>query len=1054
MTANGTRWAKGMGTAAVLLAGALAGPAAQAQMRPEYNRDVRPILAENCFACHGPDSASRKARLRLDQRDAAIKAEAIVPGRPEKSALIERIFAKDASERMPPRKTLKKLTEAQKETLRRWIAAGAEYQPHWSFIAPKRPALPTVKNKVWCRNPIDDFILAGLEKRGLTPAPEADRRTLARRASLDITGLPPCPEEVEAFVNDAAPDAYERYVDRLLKSPAWGEHRARYWLDAARYADTNGIHFDNYREIWSYRDWVIRAFNDNMPFDRFTLEQLAGDLLPKRTLDQLVATGFNRCNITTNEGGTIPEEYLVLYTRDRTETFSKVWLGLTANCAVCHDHKFDPLPQRDFYSLSAFFNNTTQAAMDGNVKDTPPVVQVPRMEDRPRWTAVEHELAETRRQAETRKTSARAAFEHWLSGARVEPITSQCPSMGLRFHARLGEGSGNTLHLDVDGKARAVTLPAGIGWDAGQVAGKAFKAQPGGVVSLPDVGDFEKDQGFSYGAWVRLPANTTFGAICARMDDKNDFRGWDLWVENNRVGTHIIHKWPGDAIKVVAQTPLQPGRWYHVCVTYDGSARAAGVKVFIDAVEQPARQVFADALKQTIRTAVPLKLAQRNTTARLEGVAVQDLRLYGRALGAAEVERLARSSRAAWLVQKPQRSAAENDELFGWWLPAHDPAYQAFAQKARALEQEESAIRARGTVAHVMQERSGEPMAYVLFRGDYDKRRDPVKANTPKSLPPMLADLPHNRLGLARWVLRPENPLTARVTVNRFWQQVFGTGIVRTTGDFGVAGELPTHPELLDWLAVEFRESGWDVKNLFKLMLTSAAYRQAAVLTRERLETDPDNRYLSRGPRYRLDAEMIRDYALAASGLLVRKLGGPSVKPYQPDGVWEAVAMIGSNTRDYRADKGESLYRRSLYTFWKRGAPPASMEILNAPTRETCAVHRERTDTPLQALVTLNDPQLVEAARHLAQATLKEGAGKLDFMARRLLCRPLRPEETKVVQATLDGLLAFYRSHEADARKLVAVGESRADPSLDVRTLAAWTMVANELLNLDEVLNK
>jgi hypothetical protein len=1050
-------------TLLALTAFGLAVTSARAQQPvPEYNRDVRPILVENCFLCHGPDSASRKAHLRLDQRDWAIKKGAIVPGHPEKSELIARINAEDVSERMPPRRTQKKLTAAQKETLRRWIAAGAEYQPHWSFLPPKRAALPAVKNKSWPRNPIDYFILARLEKEGLTPAPEADRRTLARRLSLDLIGLPPDPAEVEAFVADKSPDAYERFVDRLLASPHWGEHRGRYWLDAARYADSNGIHFDNYREIWAFRDWVIAAFNKNMPFDQFTIEQLAGDLLPHPTMDQLIATGFNRCNITTNEGGVIPEEYLVLYARDRTVTTAKVWLGLTANCAVCHDHKYDPITQKDFYSLSAFFNNTTQGAMDGNVKDQPPVIPVPLAEDRPRWEAVQKELAQANKQLEARKQAARADFERWLAGVTPAAVATHVPTDGLCFLAKLNEGSGNTVHLSLAGKERTLTLPTGIGWDAGHVAARALKVQPGATIEAPEAGDFDKEQGFSYGAWVRLPGNVPFGAIAARMDDQHDFRGWDLWIENNRVGTHIIHKWPDDAIKVVAQTPLKPGQWNHVLVTYDGSGKAAGVHIYINGRLQTARTVFADKLKHTIRTTVPLGIGQRHSTARLNGLLVQDVRLYGRALRAAEAQQLAGATRAAWLAAKPvaRQSPQEKDELFRWWLPAMDMGYQALAKQVAELQQEESAIRARGTVAHIMQEKSGEPIAYVLFRGDYDKRRQKVKANTPASLPPMPADLPHNRLGLARWLLRPENPLTARVAVNRFWQQIFGTGLVKTVGDFGTAGDLPSHPELLDWLAVEFRESGWDIKHMFKLMVMSAAYRQSAVVTQDKLTKDPANRLLSRGPRFRLDAELIRDYALAASGLLVRKLGGPSVKPYQPPGVWEAVGMIGSNTREYRQDHGKALYRRSLYTFWKRAAPPASMEILGAPTRETCTVQRERTNTPLQALVTLNDTQFVEAARYLAQRALLASRGRkspefgMDFLARRLLCRPLRPAEAKVVQNSLNELLAYYQANPADARKLLTVGESPVPPSLDAPTLAAWTMLANEMMNLDEVLNK
>ena len=1028
------------------------------ERKPEYNRDVRPILAENCFACHGPDSAARKADLRLDVRDAALKAEVIVPGKPDESPLVERIFSDKPGQRMPPKKSHKKLTAVQKETLKRWIAAGADYQPHWSFIAPKRPPLPAVKKTGWVRNPVDNFILAELEKHGLAPAPEADRRTLARRVSLDLTGLPPTPADVEAFVKDTAADAYERLVDKLMRSPHWGEHRGRYWLDAARYADTHGIHFDNYREIWAYRDWVLNAFNKNMPFDQFTVEQLAGDLLPNRTLDQQVASGFNRCNITTNEGGTIPEEYLVLYTRDRTETVSQTWMGLTTGCAVCHDHKFDPLTQREFYSLAAFFNNTTQNAMDGNIKDTPPVVMVPGMQDRPRWDALTRELAEVRKQVEARKQVARRDFDQWLAGVKPEQIAALVPADGLHFHARLSEGNGKALGLTVDGKPRTLTPTAGISWDAGHVAAKAFKSRPGGTVEIPEAGDFEKDKGFSYGAWVKLRKNTPSGAVFARMDDQHDYRGWDLWIQNGNVGAHIVNKWPTDALKVVSRNAIRPGQWNHLFVTYDGSGKSPGVRIYINGVPQETN-VEANTLKSTIRTTVPLKLAQRHTTARQEGIAIQDLRLYGRTLSGPEVERLVRGSRAAWLALKPakERSAAETNELFEGWLASVDVNAQALARKLSDLQREQAAIRARGTVAFVMQERPQQPIAYVLFRGEYDKRRDQVKPGTPRSLPPMPADLPRNRLGFAKWLLRPEHPLTARVTVNRFWQEVFGTGLVRTSGDFGITGELPSHPELLDWLAVEFRE-GWDVKRFFKLLVTSAAYRQSAAVTPEKHDKDAHNRLLSRGPRFRMDAEMVRDFALAAGGMLVPKIGGPSVKPYQPPGVWEAVAMIGSDTRNYRPDSGAKLYRRSLYTFWKRAAPPASMEIFNAPNRETCAVNRERTNTPLQALVTLNDPQFVEAARHLAQVSLKEGSataeGRIDFMAKRLLSRSLRPEEMKVVQATLAELLDHYKSQPADAKKLIAVGASKADPSVDAVTLAGWTMLANELMNLDEVLNK
>ena len=726
---------------------------------------------------------------------------------------------------------------------------------------------------------------------------------------------------------------------------------------------------------------------------------------------------------------------------------------------MCHDHKFDPLLQREFYELAAYFNNTTQAAMDGNIRDTPPTLLVPRAQDRPRWEAVSKELAEVRKQADARKQAARGIFEQWLTGAKAEQISDLILSQGLRLHAPLSEGQGPTVHVKLDGKPVALTPKGGIAWDNGHVAAKAYKSQPGGVIEIGQGGDFDTNQAFSYGAWVNLTKRAQFGAVLARMDDQHDYRGWDLWVEENRVGAHIISKWQEDAIKVISNTPVKLRQWNHLFVTYDGSGKAAGVKVYVNGVPQETTAV-ADGLKNSIRTTVPLKIAQRHSGQRVDGTLIQDVRVYGRKLSGMEVDQVVKATRAAWLAGKPadKRSASEKNELFDWWLRAMDKPSHALTERLNVLEQEESAIRSRRTIAHVMQERGAEPMAYVLYRGEYDKRRDPVKPGTPHILPSMPPQFPRNRLGLAQWLLLPEHPLTARVTVNRFWQELFGTGIVKTTEDFGIMGELPSNQELLDWLAVEFRESGWNVKKFFKLLVSSATYRQAAIATPEKIEKDPFNRLLSRGPRFRMDAEMIRDYALAASGLLVRKLGGPSVKPYQPEGVWEAVAIIGSNTRDYKTDDGDKLYRRSLYTFWKRSAPPASMEVFNAPSREVCTVRRERTNTPLQALVTLNDPQFVEAARYLAQRTLKEGGpdeqARMDFVAKRLLCRPLRSEETQVVRQSLADLLTHYKTHADDARKLLSVGLAKADPTLDAATLAAWTMVANEMMNLDEALNK
>lgn len=1027
-----------------------------------YNRDIRPILTDMCFPCHGPDSAARKGDYRLDRRDDAIGKKVIVPGKPDESEMIRRILSADAEEVMPPPITKKSVTTKQKELLKKWIASGAEYQSHWSFIAPVRFELPKVKNEAWVKTPIDRFVLAKLEAAGLSPAAEADRRTLARRVSLDVTGLPPSVELVEEFVNDPATNdaAYEKLVDKLMATKQWGEHRGRYWLDAARYADTHGIHFDNFREMWTYRDWVIGAFNRNMPFDQFTVEQLAGDMLPNKTLDQEIASGFNRCNITTNEGGSIAEEVLVSYTRDRTETTAQVWMGLTAGCAVCHDHKFDPLTMKDFYSMAAFFNNTTQGAMDGNIPNTPPIITVPKPEDREKWEAVSAALKEMRGKLEARKKEARGDYDKWLTEAKVEQLAALVPTEGLKLHAPLNEGKGDSLKLIVDGQARTADIKSGFDWVGnGKVGAKAFAIKIGDPLTIPESGDFEKDQGFTASAWVKVTKRNQTGAILARMDNGNNYRGWDLWLQADKPGMHIISKWQEDALKVVGKTPLQPNQWSHVCVTYDGSGKAAGVRVFVNGVQQPV-DVEADQLKSTIKTNVPLAIGQRSASERLQNVVLQDARVYGRALANSEIEQLNRTPQAVELLAKPadKRSPQEVDELFNWWLVTMDKPFQELNSQIAVAQQDEVAIKSRGTIAHVMNEKSEEAMAYILFRGEYDKRRDPVKPATPAALPAFPADAPKNRIGFAKWLLQPEHPLTTRVTVNRFWQELFGTGLVKTAGDFGLTGELPSHPELLDWMAVDFREAGWDVKRFFKQLLLSNAYRQSAVVTREKLERDPQNRLVSRGPRFRMDAEMIRDYALAASGLLVPKIGGPSVKPYQPDGVWEAVAMIGSNTRDYKRDTGEALYRRSLYTFIKRAAPPASLEIFNATARETCVVRRDRTNTPLQALVTLNDVQQVEAARNLAQVVLKTGGdsfeSRVDLLAKRLLARPFRPDELNVVKGSYQELAAYYQAHGDDAKQLISFGESKPDAGLEPATLAAWTMLTNELLNLDEVLTK
>lgn len=1033
----------------------------------QFNRDIRPILADACFHCHGPDPGARKAGLRLDteagfftarEKDGKKESPTIVRGQPGQSPLYQRLTTTDEDDIMPPKKEHKDLKPSQIALVRTWIEQGAPWQPHWAFIKPERAPLPAVQNEAWIRNPIDRFVLAKLEQNGLAPAPEADRPALARRLSLDLTGLPPAPEVVAAFVNDTAPDAYEKLVDQLMKSEHWGEHRGRYWLDAARYADTHGLHFDNYREMWPYRDWVISAFNQNQPFDQFTLEQIAGDLLPDPTESQLIATGFQRCNITTNEGGTIDEENLALYATDRVQTMGWVFMGLTTNCGQCHDHKFDPFTQRDFYSMAAFFRNTTQPPKDGNVKDSTPSLVVPAMSDRPRWNALPGEIAAANEAKTQRKQQARREFTQWLASAKPETLDEDIPCEGLVAHVPLNEGAGNEVN-GICGAPMKFKATGEVAWRPDGKLGPAPVLKAGATFDLGDLGDYEKNQKFSYGAWIRAGRNGVFGGIIARMDEKNGYRGWDLFQSDRSLAVHIVDQWPDNAIKVETQKPvLRPGQWQHVFVTYDGSGKPGGVKIYLNGEEQKLK-VTNNTLtaKSSIRTTTSLRIGQRSDTQIFDGGSVQDARLYSRKLEAAEVNKIASIGPLRAMLASAKRTPQQQNALYDHYLATRDEAYVALDKKYDALEDERKAIKDRSPVTHIQEEVKGaKPMAYILMRGQYDKKGDQVEANAPGFLNPLPEGAPRNRLGLAQWVVSADNPLTARVTVNRFWQELFGSGIVKTSEDFGIMGAPPSHPELLDWLAVEFRESGWNVKKLFRLLVTSATYRQSPNTTPAKLEKDPANKLLSRGPRFRMDAEMIRDYALAASGTLSPKMGGPSVKPYQPDHVWDQVGI--GNTRDYKQDSGESLYRRTVYDFWKRMAPPPNMDIFNAPAREVTCVRRDRTNTPLQALVTMNDPQFVEAARNLAQRALLQGgtdeARTMDYIARRVLCRPLKDVEKPVIQASENDLLAFYRSRPDDAKALIAVGESKADAKLNPAELAAWTMVCNQMLNLDEVLNK
>lgn len=1003
--------------------------------------------------------------LRLDTREGAFTAREngtpIVPGNPQSSLVYRRIMEEDPARRMPPEHSRKVLTPQQKDILKRWIEQGASWKEHWSFVAPVRPELPEVKTNSWVRNPIDRFILSKLETAGLKPSPEADRRTLIRRLSLDLTGLPPTPDNVDAFIRDQSNDAYDKLVDRLLASPHWGEHRARYWLDAARYADTHGVHIDNYREMWPYRDWVIRAFNRNLAFDRFTVEQLAGDLLPNRTGEQQIATGFNRCNVTTNEGGVIIEEVEAIYAKDRVDTTGTVWLGLTVGCATCHDHKFDPISTKDFYSLTAFFRNTTQNPMDGNLPDTPPVIVVPREEDRVRWDQLKRDEADIKDRIERFEQRVDNTFETWLrSDDRRSMKTPLEPEVQL-----LGLSIDEQAKLDTSGQTMFLSLPPGVTVGTGPSPDqKALQFGSGASVELPKFDLITADKPFSIATWVYQPKREDRFVVASQTNSQTNNRGWALEIGEflARSPSFRMTGEGGKSIKIIANftVQLEPGTWNHLTVTYNGSREEAGLELYVNGkavprvLERP-REMLAR-IDGNIQGDSPVRLGGDGKHY-FEGGAISDFRVFSRAIRSEEA--------TLWLVlnaaRRKQREQLNDTEIEAFricFLNHRDSNYRELVAKLQSLAAQRHQIRQRGAITHVMQEKSdSKPMAHILFRGQYNQPREEVEANVPSALPQMPAGFPRNRLGFAEWLVSPFNPLTARVTVNRFWQEVFGSGIVRTTEDFGSQGQPPSHPELLDWLAVEFRESGWDVKKFYRLLVTSAAYRQSAIATEEKLSRDPDNRLLSRGPRFRMDAESIRDYALAASGLLVRTIGGPSVKPYQPDGVWEAVAMENSNTRFYKRDNGERLYRRSLYTFWKRSAPPASMEIFNAPTRESCTVRRERTNTPLQALVTLNDTQFIEAARYLAQrAILHSGDSdqQFDFIALHLLARSLEQNERAIVKLTHKSCLNYYDSHPEDAKKLLSVGESGPVETSTPSKLAALTMVASQLMNLDEALNK
>jgi mono/diheme cytochrome c family protein len=939
---------------------------AEGQAKPaiDFTRQIRPILAENCFACHGPDDKARKAKLRLDTREGALSHSGlIVPGKSTESDLIVRITSTDPDEHMPPMKSGKKLTSEQIDLLRKWIDAGAPWSEHWAFAAPKRSALPPVKDTAWAREPIDRFILARLEREGLKPSPEADRITLLRRVTFDLTGLPPTPAEVAAFLADKSPDAYEKVVDRLLTSTRYGEHMTRYWLDNARYGDTHGLHLDNYREIWPYREWVIKSFNTNKPFDTFIIEQLAGDLLPNHTTDQVVATGYNRCHVSTSEGGSIDEEVYVRNVDDQVDTNGTVFMGLSVGCSKCHDHKYDPLTMKDYYSLFAFFNNIDGPALDGNASNTPPSLRVP---------SAEQALALERIKQKEASVRGRLAAE------MAKPDASRAEFVWIDDAAPPGK-------LEVGG-------PTNVAWD---FVGKDKHPVHSGSKSLRlTANGLQQCVLTEAKAPLQIGSGDTLFAY-VYLDPKNPPKEIMLqwhstgWLHRAYWGENAI-PWGRDSSTERHKVGALPkaGEWVRLEVAADKVGLSAGAVVTGWAFTQQGGTAYWDKAGLVTRAALA-------------------------------------------------------------------PLYTELA----AIEKERAEVEKVMPTTLVFRERKDERPAYILKRGEYDRRDKQVGRATPVFLPPMSSNAPRNRLGFAQWLVDPKHPLTARVAVNRFWQQVFGSGLVKTTEDFGSQGEPPTHPELLDWLALRFIDDGWDVKKFMKRLVMSQTYRQSSKVTPDRLAKDPANRLLSRGPRFRLDAEELRDQALFVSGLLVEKVGGPSVKPPQPAGLWEAVGYVASNTRNFTADTGlAKVHRRSLYTFWKRTAAPPQMTTFDAPSRESCTVRRERTNTPLQALEMMNETQFVEASRALAERGMKEGGAKaeerLAYVFRLATARQPDAKELAELVAAYKDHLAVYTKDVAAAKKLITVGESKPDAKLNPSELAALTMVSNLILNLDEVINK
>ncbi|MDB5275327.1 MAG: hypothetical protein JWR61_282 [Ferruginibacter sp.] len=1035
----------------------------------DYNLHVKPVLSDKCFSCHGPDKAKQKAGLRLDIASFAYAAlpespgkVAIDPGSLQGSELFHRIVSDDPEYKMPSQKSHLSLSATEKAILVKWIEQGAQYKPHWAFVAPEKPVVPSAGGDRWAVNPIDHFIAQKLEQEKMKSSPEADKALLLRRLSLDLTGLPPTTEELDAFINDASANAYEKQVDRLLQSPHYGEKMAVDWLDLARFADSHGYTVDAVRDVSPYRDWVIDAFNTNFPYNKFIQWQLAGDLMPHPTKEMLIATAFNRMHQQNLEGGIIEDEFKAEYVVDRVNTTGVGMMGLTVGCARCHDHKFDPISQKNYYELFSFFNNVKEAgqiSFDGTMPS--PTILLPNKEKENLLRFINDTIAAEQQTIAAVSTNATADFDKWLQAKSYATLQQQkIPQAGLQARYVFDDGS---LKNIVPGKV-AGNMKRGLGYEKGEPPvfehrdnGKALALGGDEWLDVKPVGVFRKADPFTIHLDIFIPQNFKEGVIFHKCVAERlyNYRGYHLYFKNDRLEMNLSHAAPSNAITKVTKAALPREKWIAVTVTYDGSSKADGVKLYLDGKEAPMETTMDQLAKDILingNDQPGLQVGAWDRGLGFKGGKVDDVTVYNRALTSFEVKVLTGEASWASVAGKlpNQLSLDETAVLKAYYLNAIHPGLQAEQKKLQQLRNRLADSTENIPELMVMQEMPQPRKTHILLRGNYDAPGDEVTANTPASILPFAPNLPRNRYGLAMWMTDPKHPLTARVAVNRYWQNFFGTGLVKTTEDFGNQGELPSHPELLDWLAVNFIESGWDVKKLNKLIVMSATYRQSSVASAEAKAKDPANRLLSHGPAVRLSAEMMRDNALLASGLLNPAIGGKSVKPYQPPGLWEI------NNTSYQADSGSAVYRRSLYVIVKRSVPNPTLSTFDGSSRSYCVVRRQPTNTPLQALVTLNDPTFVEASKVLGEQLSKEPdvAEGIKKIYRKLTGVVPDEKELALLQKLQAGQLDKFKKDPRKAKGWLAAGQYVANKNMDAATVAANAVVASVILNSDAAITK